>query len=150
MLISISKACPMWWFCFEHFGIRFGWTLRRFLCYLIRLTLSYFSVLRGPGIESEHCILESIEGHVTLHPLAEECCVNGNKMKKSIRLTQGIYKRHYHLQFRQANYSFDWHIAREIIASSNWMGFWSDHVFHMDFCKLILYKILYTILYPVF
>lgn len=48
-----------------------------------------FLVLRGPGIESEHCILESIEGTVTLHPIAEENCVNGKKIKKPLRLSQG-------------------------------------------------------------
>jgi len=46
-------------------------------------------VLRGPGIEAEHCILESIEGNVVLHPLAEENHVNGTKIKKPLRLTQG-------------------------------------------------------------
>jgi kinesin family protein 16B len=46
-------------------------------------------VLRGPGIEAEHCILESIEGSVTLQPIAEECYVNGNLLKKSVRLSQG-------------------------------------------------------------
>lgn len=46
-------------------------------------------VLRGPGVESEHCILESIEGNVTIHPIAEENYVNGNKVRKSLRLSQG-------------------------------------------------------------
>lgn len=46
-------------------------------------------VLRGPGIESEHCILESIECLVTLHPIAEECYVNGKQVVKPLRLSQG-------------------------------------------------------------
>ena len=48
-------------------------------------------VLRGPGIESEHCLLESIEGTVTLHPIAVECSVNGKTVTKPLRLSQGIY-----------------------------------------------------------
>ena len=48
-----------------------------------------FLVLHGPGIESEHCIFESIEGNVTIHPIAEENSVNGTKVKKSLRLSQG-------------------------------------------------------------
>ena len=50
-----------------------------------------FSVLRGPGIESEHCIFESIEGHVTIHPVAPECSVNGTMVRKPLRLSQGMY-----------------------------------------------------------
>eukprot|EP00112_Aurelia_sp_Birch-Aquarium-sp1_P000611 Seg1058.2 transcript_id=Seg1058.2/GoldUCD/mRNA.D3Y31 product="Kinesin-like protein KIF16B" protein_id=Seg1058.2/GoldUCD/D3Y31 len=46
-------------------------------------------VLHGPGIESQHCILESIEGNVTLHPIADECYINGTKIKKVTRLSQG-------------------------------------------------------------
>uniref|UniRef100_T2M7P5 Kinesin-like protein KIF16B n=1 Tax=Hydra vulgaris TaxID=6087 RepID=T2M7P5_HYDVU len=46
-------------------------------------------VLRGPGVEPQHCILESIEGNVTIHPIAEENYVNGKKVTKPLRLTQG-------------------------------------------------------------
>jgi len=46
-------------------------------------------VLYGPGIEDQHCILESIEGNVTLQPIAEECFINGNKIKKATKLSQG-------------------------------------------------------------
>ncbi|XP_046847868.1 kinesin-like protein KIF16B [Xenia sp. Carnegie-2017] len=45
--------------------------------------------LNGPGIESEHCILESIEGHVTVHPLSALCSVNGEVIAESQRLRQG-------------------------------------------------------------
>ena len=50
-----------------------------------------FPVLWGPGIETEHCVLESIEGNVTIHPIAEECYLNGNKIKKPTRLSQGLF-----------------------------------------------------------
>ena len=51
----------------------------------------FISVLRGPGIEPQHCILESIEGSVTIHPIADENYVNGKKVTKPLRLTQGFY-----------------------------------------------------------
>ncbi|KAK2567739.1 Kinesin-like protein KIF16B [Acropora cervicornis] len=35
-------------------------------------------VLSGPGVEAEHCIMESIEGTVVLHPIAPLCQVNGD------------------------------------------------------------------------
>ncbi|PFX18788.1 Kinesin-like protein KIF16B [Stylophora pistillata] len=46
-------------------------------------------VLSGPGIEAEHCIMESIEGTVILHPLASLCQVNGLPVGKSQRISQG-------------------------------------------------------------
>jgi hypothetical protein len=46
-------------------------------------------VLYGPGIDAEHCILESIEGHVTVHPLSQLCFVNGEVITKAQRLKQG-------------------------------------------------------------
>ena len=49
----------------------------------------FLAVLHGPGIESQHCVLESIEGNVTLHPIADECFINGTKIKKVTRLSQG-------------------------------------------------------------
>ena len=49
-----------------------------------------FLVLNGPGIDAKHCILESIEGHVTVHPLSTLCFVNGEVINKSKRLKQGM------------------------------------------------------------
>eukprot|EP00794_Sanderia_malayensis_P019956 gene19956-21910_t len=46
-------------------------------------------ILHGPGIESQHCVIESIESSVTLHPIAEDCFINGSKIKKATRLSQG-------------------------------------------------------------
>lgn len=46
-------------------------------------------ILNGPGIDVEHCILESIEGHVTVHPLSQLCFVNGETIDKAHRLKQG-------------------------------------------------------------
>jgi len=46
-------------------------------------------VLSGPGIEAEHCIMESIEGTVILHPIAAMCQVNGLPVGKSQRISQG-------------------------------------------------------------
>ncbi|XP_068717319.1 kinesin-like protein KIF16B [Montipora capricornis] len=46
-------------------------------------------VLSGPGIEAEHCIMESIEGTVILHPIAAMCQVNGLTVGKSQRISQG-------------------------------------------------------------
>ena len=54
--------------------------------------LVFFLVLSGPGIDAEHCILESIEGHVTVHPLSELCFVNGDKLQTQQRLKQGTCK----------------------------------------------------------
>ena len=53
-----------------------------------------FTVLSGPGIEAEHCIMESIEGTVILHPIASLCQVNGLPVGKSQRISQGRYSRH--------------------------------------------------------
>ena len=50
----------------------------------------FFLVLNGPGIDAEHCILESIEGHVTVHPLSTLCFVNGEVIKETKRLKQGM------------------------------------------------------------
>ena len=49
-----------------------------------------FLVLNGPGIDAKHCILESIEGHVTVHPLSTLCFVNGEVINQSKRLKQGM------------------------------------------------------------
>ena len=46
-------------------------------------------MLSGPGIEAEHCIMESIEGTVILHPIAALCQVNGLPVGKSQRISQG-------------------------------------------------------------
>lgn len=46
-------------------------------------------MLSGPGIEPEHCIMESIEGTVVLHPIASMCQVNGLPVGKSQRISQG-------------------------------------------------------------
>lgn len=46
-------------------------------------------VLSGPGVEAEHCIMESIEGTVILHPIASLCQVNGLPVGKSQRISQG-------------------------------------------------------------
>lgn len=46
-------------------------------------------MLSGPGIEPEHCIMESIEGTVVLHPIASMCQVNGLPVCKSQRISQG-------------------------------------------------------------
>ncbi|XP_028398519.1 kinesin-like protein KIF16B isoform X2 [Dendronephthya gigantea] len=46
-------------------------------------------ILNGPGIDAEHCILESIEGHVTVHPLSALCFVNGEVLDQQRRLKQG-------------------------------------------------------------
>ncbi|XP_067020405.1 kinesin-like protein KIF16B isoform X2 [Acropora muricata] len=46
-------------------------------------------VLSGPGIEAEHCIMESIEGTVVLHPIAPLCQVNGLPVGKAQRISQG-------------------------------------------------------------
>ncbi|CAB4019103.1 kinesin KIF16B [Paramuricea clavata] len=46
-------------------------------------------ILNGPGIDAKHCILESIEGHVTVHPLSTLCFVNGEVINQSKRLKQG-------------------------------------------------------------
>lgn len=52
--------------------------------------ISFWStVLSGPGIEPEHCIMESIEGTVVLHPIASMCQVNGLPVGKSQRISQG-------------------------------------------------------------
>ena len=48
-------------------------------------------MLSGPGIEAEHCIMESIEGTVILHPIAALCQVNGLPVGKSQRISQGKY-----------------------------------------------------------
>ena len=51
--------------------------------------LSVCLVLSGPGVESEHCIMESLDGNVILHPLATLCHVNGETVAKPTRLKQG-------------------------------------------------------------
>ena len=59
-------------------------------CYvLLKLWILFIAVLYGPGIDDQHCILESIEGNVTLQPISEECFINGNKVKKVTKLSQG-------------------------------------------------------------
>ena len=49
-------------------------------------------MISGPGIEAEHCIVESIEGTVILHPIASLCQVNGLPVSKSQRIGQGMHK----------------------------------------------------------
>ena len=56
---------------------------------LIIVFSGWFTVLSGPGIEAEHCIMESIEGTVILHPIAALCQVNGLPVGKSQRISQG-------------------------------------------------------------
>ncbi|XP_048586008.1 kinesin-like protein KIF16B isoform X2 [Nematostella vectensis] len=47
-------------------------------------------ILTGPGIDGSHCIMECIDGNVIMHPLATEGCqINGEKVTKAKRLSQG-------------------------------------------------------------
>ena len=59
--------------------------------YTLCKTVFVFLVLNGPGIDAEHCILESIEGHVTVHPLSTLCFVNGEAINEQKRLKQGVH-----------------------------------------------------------
>ena len=52
-------------------------------------------VLNGPGIDAEHCILESVESHVTVHPLSALCFVNGEVIQQAHRLKQGMNSGHF-------------------------------------------------------
>ena len=56
---------------------------------ILQLSFLCSSVLSGPGVEAEHCIMESIEGTVILHPIASLCQVNGLPVGKSQRISQG-------------------------------------------------------------
>ena len=57
---------------------------------ILKLTsCRHSAVLSGPGIEAEHCIMESIEGTVVLHPIAPLCQVNGLPVGKAQRISQG-------------------------------------------------------------
>lgn len=46
-------------------------------------------VLNGVDVEAEHCILELINGVVTLHPLSSHCWINTAQIDKPTRLSQG-------------------------------------------------------------
>jgi pSer/pThr/pTyr-binding forkhead associated (FHA) protein len=46
-------------------------------------------VLTGAGVEPEHCLFESVDGVVTLHPIGSLCCVNRSDVRDSVELIHG-------------------------------------------------------------
>lgn len=49
-----------------------------------------FSVLNGPGIQREHCLIKNVDGSVTLYPnRGSHCTVNGLDCKAPVLLKQG-------------------------------------------------------------
>ena len=49
-----------------------------------------FTVIAGEEVESQHCVIENNENSVTLTPNEDAlCCVNGNVVSESTKLTQG-------------------------------------------------------------
>ena len=49
------------------------------------------TVLQGPSVNEEHCVIEHMDGQVTLIPINDALCtVNGTIVEDPIRLTQGI------------------------------------------------------------
>jgi len=50
----------------------------------------FFTVIAGEEVESQHCVIENNENSVTLTPNEDAlCCVNGNVVSESTKLTQG-------------------------------------------------------------
>ncbi|XP_035202161.1 pleckstrin homology-like domain family B member 1 isoform X1 [Oxyura jamaicensis] len=46
-------------------------------------------VLQGPGLAPEHCYIENARGTLTLHPCGNACAIDGVKIQRPTRLTQG-------------------------------------------------------------
>nr|XP_047919300.1 pleckstrin homology-like domain family B member 1 isoform X13 [Anser cygnoides] len=46
-------------------------------------------VLQGPGLAPEHCYIENARGTLTLHPCGNACTIDGVKIQRPTRLTQG-------------------------------------------------------------
>ncbi|XP_038023538.2 pleckstrin homology-like domain family B member 1 isoform X11 [Anas platyrhynchos] len=46
-------------------------------------------VLQGPGLAPEHCYIENTRGTLTLHPCGNACAIDGVKIQRPTRLTQG-------------------------------------------------------------
>lgn len=47
-------------------------------------------VLQGPGLAPEHCYIENARGTLTLHPCGNACAIDGVKIQRPTRLTQGM------------------------------------------------------------
>ncbi|XP_039474078.1 pleckstrin homology-like domain family B member 1 isoform X4 [Oreochromis aureus] len=45
--------------------------------------------LQGPGIAAKHCYIENQAGNITLYPCGNQCSVDGVRLTKPYRLTQG-------------------------------------------------------------
>ncbi|XP_063343588.1 pleckstrin homology-like domain family B member 1 isoform X3 [Pelmatolapia mariae] len=45
--------------------------------------------LQGPGITAKHCYIENQAGNITLYPCGNQCSVDGVRLTKPYRLTQG-------------------------------------------------------------
>ncbi|XP_030602714.1 pleckstrin homology-like domain family B member 1 isoform X2 [Archocentrus centrarchus] len=45
--------------------------------------------LQGPGITAKHCYIENQAGNITLYPCGNQCSVDGLRITKPCRLTQG-------------------------------------------------------------
>ena len=47
-------------------------------------------MIAGEEVESQHCVIENNDNSVTLTPNEDAlCCVNGNVVSESTKLTQG-------------------------------------------------------------
>uniref|UniRef100_A0A8C6YRT5 FHA domain-containing protein n=1 Tax=Nothoprocta perdicaria TaxID=30464 RepID=A0A8C6YRT5_NOTPE len=46
-------------------------------------------VLQGPGLAPQHCYIENTQGSLTLHPCGNACAIDGVRLQRPTRLTQG-------------------------------------------------------------
>ncbi|XP_051970231.1 pleckstrin homology-like domain family B member 1 isoform X7 [Xyrauchen texanus] len=45
--------------------------------------------IQGPGVTAQHCYIENVGGAITLYPSGNQCSMDGLKVTKPARLTQG-------------------------------------------------------------
>lgn len=46
-------------------------------------------ILQGPGLVSQHCYIENVQGTLTLHPCGNACTIDGVPLQRPTHLTQG-------------------------------------------------------------